>query len=199
MRSSFAVALAALLVSPLVALAALKIQPATPGKATPAPPAAPRSRATPAPRATPATPKEAVAIRCANLELKGIEVRPLALDEHLWTDRPVTITKVPEKYQGCRFTQHPAHGLTLKFKVVEDGPVVLGCSSRWGSTAEPDVAKDLTTAKKLIDAGWVRQVRDEVETSSYDMQFLIFTRDCKAGEEFTFRTEKYAPPILIFK
>lgn len=183
-------------------LAAIKAAPATPSQATPAPPpvrATPAPRATPASRATPAPPKEPAVERCANLEVTGIEMHPLAPEERLWSDRPVTLKKVPEKYKGYRFTQHPAHGLTLKFKVLEDGPVVLGCSSRWGSTAEPDVAKDFTTAEKLLASGWVRQVRDEVETSSYDMQFLIFTRQCKAGEEFTLRTDKYAPPILIFK
>jgi hypothetical protein len=170
-------------------LAVFREDPASAGKPKPAVPEP----------AKPAAPEDLAPEHCAKLELKGIELRPLEIDARIWSDRAVRITRFPEKFAGFQFTQSPAHGLTLKFKVTGDGTVVLGCSSRWGTTAEPEVAKDFTTAQMLIDAGWVRHPRDEIETSSSDMQFLLFTRECKAGEEFTLRTDKYAPPILIFK
>ncbi len=199
MRTLLPLALTVLLVSPIVShaqnaapvatarpgflLAGFKSPPPDPGK----------------PTAVPEKPADVAPEHCAKLDLKGIEVRPLAIDARIWSDRDVHVTKFPEKFEGFQFTQNPAHGLTLTFKVVTDGTVVLGCTSRWGSTADPAVAKDFVTAQKLIDSGWVRQVRDEIETSSSDLQYLLFTRECKAGEEFALRTDKYAPPILLFK
>ena len=135
----------------------------------------------------------------AKLEVPGVEIRPLATDSRVWSDRDGPITKFPGKFEGFKFTQSPAHGLTLKFKAISNGTVILGCSSRWGTTADPETAKDFATQKTLMEAGWVRQQSDEIETSASDMTFLLFTRECKAGEEFTFRTDKYAPPILVFK
>lgn len=137
--------------------------------------------------------------RLANVEVQGAQIVKLAKDEKLWTDRPVKWLAIPTKYAAFKFTQLPAHSTTLRFKVLTDGVVAMGCSARWGSTADPASAKDFYTEQKLTEAGWVRQKQDQLATTASDMQFLIFARHCKAGEEFAYRTEKYAPPILLMR
>ena len=135
----------------------------------------------------------------AKVEIDETNIIPLSPGEKVWSDRTVTITKVPARFKGFNFTQHHAHGLSLTFKVLNDGVVYLGCSARWGTTADPDVARDFETAKTLTAKGWVRKDRFDVDTTAHDMQFEIFERPCKAGETFTIRTDKYAPPILLVK
>ena len=124
---------------------------------------------------------------------------PLAKDEKLWSDRDVRLVKIPAKFKDWQFTQAKAHGLTLRFRVLSDGLVYMGCSERWGSTAAPNVAKDFATAETLKKAGWTHVPGVEITTTSGDMSWTIFSRQCKAGEEFAYRTEKYAPPILLVK
>jgi hypothetical protein len=137
--------------------------------------------------------------RIAKVEVPGATIASLAKNAKLWTDRPVTLTNIPLRYHGFQFTQLPAHQVTLNFTVAADGLVVLGCSARWGSTADPEIAKTFMTEEKLVAEGWVRQKKDQIDTSATDMQFLIFARHCKAGEHFSYRTEKYAAPILLVR
>ena len=85
---------------------------------------------------------------------------PLAKDEKLWSDRDVRLVKIPAKFKDWQFTQAKAHGLTLRFRVLSDGLVYMGCSERWGSTAAPNVAKDFATAETLKKAGWTHVVDD---------------------------------------
>jgi hypothetical protein len=137
--------------------------------------------------------------RMARVEVPGANMVTLLKNEKIWSDRPVTLTNIPLRYHGFQFTQLPAHALTLNFTVTADGLVALGCSARWGTTADPETAKDFMTEGKLLAAGWVRQKRDQIDTSASDMQFLIYARHCKAGEHFSYRTEKYAAPILLLR
>jgi hypothetical protein len=135
----------------------------------------------------------------ASVDASDVILAPLAKDEKLWSDRDVRLLKIPAKFKDFQFTQAKAHGLTLRFKVLSDGLVYMACSERWGSTAAPDMAKDFATAETLKEAGWTHVPGVEITTTSGDMSWTIFSRPCKAGEEFTYRTEKYAPPILLVK
>ncbi len=77
--------------------------------------------------------------------------------------------------------------------------VYLGCPGRWGTTASAEDARTFMTAEKLLQEGWVREEPYEIKTTAADMTFLIFSRMCKAGQEFNYRTDKYAPPILLLR
>jgi hypothetical protein len=133
------------------------------------------------------------------VDTSDVNLAPLAQNEKLWSDRDVRLVKIPAKFRDWQFTQAKAHGLTLHFRVLSDGLVYMGCSERWGSTAAAEVAKDFATAETLKKAGWTHVPGVEITTSASDMSWTIFSRQCKAGEEFTYRTEKYAPPILLEK
>ncbi|MEP6673214.1 MAG: hypothetical protein ABJF10_28955 [Chthoniobacter sp.] len=135
----------------------------------------------------------------AKVEVQDAGVVKLVTDEKLWSDRDVKITEIPAAFAGLQFTQHKAHGQTVKFKVKTDGMVYLGCPARWGTTAPAEDAKTFMNAEKLAQQGWVREEPYEIKTTAADMAFLIFSRRCKAGEEFNYRTDKYAPPILLLK
>jgi len=135
----------------------------------------------------------------ASVEVQDAGILKLVPDEKVWSDRDVKITEIPPTFAGLQFTQFKAHGLTLTFKVKTDGLVYLGCSARWGATAAAEVAKSFMTAEKLEKEGWVREEAYTIKTTARDMSFLIYSRMCKAGEEFSYRTEKYAPPILLME
>ena len=158
----------------------------------------------------PATPKPAITLvkappgakaadGLAKVEAPKMNITPLAKDEKLWSDRDVRLVKIPAKFKDYQFTQAKAHSAALQFKVIEDGLVYMGCTTRWGSTATTTAAKEFATALTLKKAGWTHVPGQEITTTANDMSWTIFSRQCKAGEEFTYRTEKYAPPILLVK
>jgi hypothetical protein len=169
------------------------------GDAPAAPPAAPAEAKPLAPQIVETPPLSAMTVGLAKVETKDITITPLAKGQRVWSDREVLFTKISPSFQGYKFTQSPAHSPTLRFKVLTDGTVYLACMGRWGSTAAPEVAKDFMTQEKLGAAGWVRLGRDELETTASDALWLVFLRRCKAGEEFSYRTDKYASPILLVK
>jgi len=134
----------------------------------------------------------------AQVEAEDASLAPLAVGERVWSDRDrYLFTKITPSFAGYQFTRTKAHGLTLKFKVLTDGLVYMACTSRWGTTADPDVQKTLVTQSKLQKDGWKREQRGEFPTT--DVTWLVFSRQCKAGEQFSYRTDKYAPPILLVK
>src|SRR4051794_28403145 len=71
-----------------VFLAGFKEVPPVPGKPSPAP--------------APVKPVEAAPEHLADLELSGVEIRPLEVDARIWSDRNVHITKFPEKFEGFK-------------------------------------------------------------------------------------------------
>lgn len=98
---------------------------------------------------------------------------------------------------------HRHQGVT-EFTITRAGRVLLVCSDRWagGGNSSGDWRSQLTTRQQLLDAGWQpldmslslgrpSQPADEWRS------FEVFQRDCKAGESFTLRTEKYEAPRLI--
>jgi len=135
----------------------------------------------------------------ARVEAPDAQIMRLVKDERIWTDRDVRIDEISPGFAGYKFTQLPCHGLTLKFKVLSDGLVYLGCTSRWDAATAKNAGKEFVTEADLLKEGWVREGHSEIQTSSSKVRYLFYSRQCTTGEEFSYRTEKYAPPILLFK
>lgn len=95
-----------------------------------------------------------------------------------------------------------ADGITT-FRVLDNGPVLMACTTRWGGggNSSGDWIPQLTTREQLEAQGWVEfatGLKDiEQNAPPPDFEYIVFRRDSLAGETFTFRTEKYRPPLII--
>ena len=95
-----------------------------------------------------------------------------------------------------------ADGITT-FEVLTDGPVLMACTTRWGGGGNESGgwSPELTTREELETQGWsefatgLSDARDDCPPPSHE--YIVFRRDCMAGEVFTYRTEKYRAPLII--
>lgn len=134
----------------------------------------------------------------AQFEAQDTVLSPLGEGEKVWSDRDYKFVKITG-WRGYQFTRSNAHSPFLRFKVLTNGLVYMACTSRWGSTADPVMQRELKAEKDLLSEGWTRLRRGDIDTGDNRVSFLVFSRMCKAGEQFTYRTEKYAAPILLVK
>lgn len=134
----------------------------------------------------------------AQVEAQDIVLSPLGEGERVWNDRDYKFKKITG-WPGYLYTRSNAHSPFLRFKVLTNGLVYMACTSRWGSTADPVMRRELKTEKDLQAEGWARVRRGTILTGDSAGEFLVFSRMCNAGESFTYRTEKYAAPILLLK
>ena len=107
---------------------------------------------------------------------------------------------VPALFSGNQFFQAAQmKEPVLKLKVLSDGLVYLACTSRWGGGGSGgDWRSELVTQAQLEAQGWhVVDSARELKTTEEDHTWLAFSRQCKAGESFKYRTEKYLSPIVI--
>lgn len=96
----------------------------------------------------------------------------------------------------------------MHFTVMTSGPVWMLTTSRYGDggsgTAGTGWMAELTTPEQLQLQGWVKlrsDVYDEWEkpgmTTPGTVQFDLWQRYSNAGENFSIRTEKYNPPVIM--
>lgn len=82
------------------------------------------------------------------------------------------------------------------FTVLDTGPVWMLTTTRFngGGNSSGDWMPDVTHRSQLEAQGW-----HEIHAGIFDGQhnYLIFERNSVAGEIFTYRTEKYIPPIVL--
>jgi hypothetical protein len=105
------------------------------------------------------------------------------------------VGEVPPELEGAQFTRFPMHhkleeGKTT-FTIEKPGAVLLGCTPNWGKGGggKGSWKAECTDQATLEQQGWKAVARAR--------NWVIFYRECRAGETFTIRTEKYNPPILI--
>ncbi len=79
----------------------------------------------------------------------------------------------------------------------------MACTTRWGGGGNEsgDWVSELTTREELETQGWAEYVTGlstrHIGDTEPSVEYVVFSRDCVAGEIFTYRTEKYAPPTII--
>lgn len=108
-------------------------------------------------------------------------------------------TEIPDALKDAKVSRPITRkNPTLKFKVLADGEVFLLCTNRWHNSGNGGPWQVETTSKeKFVEEGW--KVRDDIKIlDSFTLHLWeVRSRDCKAGEEFTYRTEKYVVPLVI--
>lgn len=135
----------------------------------------------------------------------SMTIAPFQPDVPLWghTNR-YRWTKIPKAFrENFFFTQFTTsqQGLT-EFEVRSDGRVYLAVTSRWGGggNSSGGWAQELTSREELLAEGWrkVAVADEEPGKTSHHYHWIIFERNCRKGERFRLRTEKYCAPILLF-
>ncbi len=103
---------------------------------------------------------------------------------------------VPTELSGRGYTVLQHHKGRLGFKMLSDAPVLLAvCSSGWGGGGGGGSwQKEVIPRGELETKGWKVVGQCAMDTGA---KFTIYSRDCKADEEFLIRTMKYVAPFLI--
>ena len=137
----------------------------------------------------------------AKLEVQDVVTLPLTVGGIVWGNKPDPFTEIPAAFEGFQFTQGKMGSATLKFKVLTDGLVHMACTSRFGGGGNSGGGwkSEVTSEEQLEKNGWKRERGIELKDAQKDHVWWTFTRTCKSGEEFTFRTEKYISPMLLMK
>ena len=52
---------------------------------------------------------------------------------------------------------------------------------------------------QLEKQGWRFAVKIAYQNKTSVINWIVFTKHCEAGERYSYRTEKYLPPIVILK
>jgi len=130
----------------------------------------------------------------AKVEAEAVVMTPLVKGAKVWADRDYQFVFIPPSLDAMQFTQSKAHARTLRFKVLSDGLVEMACTSRFAET-DPEAMTD----EKLRRKGWRRKRGEELRDGQPGYVWWIYARQCKAGESFSYHTEKYAPPFLLVK
>ncbi len=122
--------------------------------------------------------------------------------QYVWAEVPAFAVEQDVLFWQYTHTAFPAvaDGITT-FEVLDNGPVLMACTIRWGGGGNDngDWIPELTTRAELEAQGWAEFATGLKDTrlSGEIQEYVIFSRDCLAGEVFTYRTEKYRPPIII--
>ena len=142
----------------------------------------------------------------AKLEVEDATLKPLSKEEQI-TGAPemvITWTTIPVPLQGLQFTKAAKMTLPLRFKVLTDGVVYMACTSRFRNAGLSGGAweKEVISEEELLKAGWKKhralELKDSDEEKGHHV-WWVFSRECKAGESFSYRTEKYITPVLLAK
>lgn len=93
----------------------------------------------------------------------------------------------------------------LSFSVTQSGPAYLAVSTRFGGGGNSSGGwlPEVSYLANLEADGWqsVTGGLTEIDrlTGNVDVEYLVMMRESLAGESFTYRTEKYVPPVPLVK
>lgn len=128
-------------------------------------------------------------------------------DRYQWLSFPDTLVQEPQLYiwqvTGTGGTDPlPEYG-NISFEVLTNGPVLLATTSRWGGGGNSSGGwiPELTSLDEFLADGWVEHADPMLlqwngDPVTYN-HYTVYIRESVAGEHFTYRTEKYHPPLLL--
>lgn len=135
-------------------------------------------------------------------EKSGGKWAPLVEGAHLYSNSEKYQWKeVPEELAGTHYLSLPIHEGAIEFEVSSDGYVFLITSTRWGGggNSSGDWMKEVKVDRDLRREGW-RELKGLSDLMTSDPgEMAIYWRDCKQGETFRIRTEKYVAPMLLIR
>ena len=129
-------------------------------------------------------------------DLKSGATLPLGNGEHRFDD-------IPDYLKGRRFTRRGGYQGILRFRVEKAQRVyfaVYGADWGGGGNDSGGWKKELVTRQQLKKQGWRvagKLVGEHTLIDGNRLAWIVYTRECKAGETFAIRTHKYQAPILF--
>jgi hypothetical protein len=140
--------------------------------------------------------------RQAKVEIENINMELFKKGGQVYgdTDR-YTWEVIPERFAGYRFSRPKDRYIAfLRFKVVSDGAVTIACTNRWADGGNDGPWKnEVISQEQLESQGWKPVEVEAARALNESHSWVFLTRDCKAGESFAIRTEKYASPLILLK
>ncbi len=129
---------------------------------------------------------------------------PLREGARLYKDFEYQWMHIPAYLDKMSFLQSPSayQGVT-KFEIEKSGVLLLAVTSRWKDSGNPggDWMDKVTSREDFLEQGWRKlgrlhqTTRTPGEECGYHWD--VYTRECRQGETFDLRTEKYAAPIIL--
>jgi RNA polymerase sigma factor (sigma-70 family) len=111
--------------------------------------------------------------------------------------------KIPAPFRGRFYTKRHGFQGILRFRVTQPQRVTMALyGDDWGGGGNPGGGwlEEVITREQLEKQGWKETARlrtREREGQHQEANWIVFERDCKAGESFAIRNHKYLAPFLI--
>jgi hypothetical protein len=139
-------------------------------------------------------------VKFANVDTLGNKLVPLKEGERIFGDADYAWLTIPEGYEGMQFAQPKGkHTAVTKFRVNGDGLVFIAFDSRWADKGET-TADGLMSRQGIEKMGWkALSAKHNLKSSDQGVEWVVCSKECKAGDEFTLRTHKYCAPVLLTK
>ena len=135
----------------------------------------------------------------ADIRIEGAVYKPIGTGTLMYRDRDqYRWSQVPAGMIGMSFLYGAAQAARVEFEIVKDGWVYMAITERSRNSRPSGDLQDLTPVSKIQADGWVHQPRLGALNGA-NHRWILFQRMCKAGEEFSYRTERYTAPMIITK
>jgi len=145
----------------------------------------------------PSTPKAAVTAQ-NTAEVRVKFMKPVIGDK-TWVDTPEWMKGATIFSESDRSAKRPegVSGREVLFDVKKDSTILLLVSWTVEGSRYDEWTANLWSIDRLIEAGWapLRKIRRQKKGDNFD-EFIIFRRECKAGQSFRLHTRKYTPPFV---
>ncbi len=138
----------------------------------------------------------------AKVVVENSEIAPFRKGIKVYGDRDQFEWDIlPVEFSGFRFCRaRKVLAPTLRFKVLSPGLVYMACTNRWNNSgANSENIPDLISQDQLLTMGWKLHPATSAQATNEPHSWVFFFRECKAGDSFVIRTEKYASPIILVK
>ena len=129
-------------------------------------------------------------------EVEGAEFAPFQKGQSLISGKKSDVwMEVPETLNGMLFSRYlNRQTVTARVKILEDGLFYMAVTTRWsGKDNGEDWQKECLNDTRIKGAGWKEAGRAQ---SSY-LDWIVYSKNCRKGEVFSYRTEKYVAPVIM--
>jgi hypothetical protein len=136
----------------------------------------------------------------AKVNVKNSVIARLVKGEKLYTESEYIWLAIPETFAGLQFAQPKnKHTALTEFSVETDGLVYVAFISRWQD--EDDNKKDDIISRRDVERmGWkILKAKTNLISDEAGYEWIVCAKECKAGESFALRTDKYCAPIVLTK
>jgi serine/threonine protein kinase len=133
-------------------------------------------------------------------EVGGADFVPFQKGKQLWRNLTNYIWgDIPDGFKGMAFSKYrDGQTGTAKVKILKDGLICMAVTTRWGGGGGGgEWQKECLTDAQIKSLGWEETGRVQAIVQPSSLDWIIYRKNCKKGETFSYRTEKYCAPVII--